>query len=96
MFVRSPIYGHPEGPWIAHYLRAYLLGDEVSSALLFGNRTDSLRNGVQGLVERNAGARNQGQKEVGFLACRAAGPAAPAGLARRCEPNGGGARAVGD
>jgi len=83
MYARSPIIGHPEGPWIAHYLRYYLLGDRESAGLLFGNQTKSLQN-TPGLVETNKSARNQGQTEVGFLACRQGAPPVPAAFARWC------------
>jgi hypothetical protein len=50
MFARSPMLGHPAGPWMAHYLRAYVLGDPAAAALVFGNGTDALLH-AKGVVD---------------------------------------------
>ena len=84
MFDRSPLEGHPEGPWMARYLRYYLLQDQRSAQYLFGDGTDSLVH-ASGLIDTTDRDRNQGQSFVGFLACRSGEVGVPAAAARYCN-----------
>ena len=84
MFNRSPLAGHPEGAWIAQFLRSFVLGDTHSKELIFGNSSESLVNSV-GLWDKSQGDRNNGDGVVGFLACRANAAAMPPQLQPFCS-----------
>ena len=84
MNVRSPLVGHPEGVWVAHFLRLFILEDSKSNDLIYGNGTNSLTNTV-GLFDHTVGDRNNGNGRVGVLACKAGERGVPTIFAPFCQ-----------